>query len=72
MTGGTLGTLVYDRLIVGETGGGTGSNQRLATGAESRGNHEWILKPNSKYLLSLVNTAGSARDFNIEFDFYEE
>lgn len=72
LTGGTIGTLLVSQLIVGETGGGTGTNVRISAGGVARNDTEWILKPATNYLISLVNTSGVARDLNIETEFYEE
>lgn len=73
MTNGTFGTKILDRLIVGGTGGGTGVNSRLSAGGAESPTQEWILKPNTQYLYSIISTAGVVNEaINFLADFYEE
>ena len=48
--------------------GGTGPQ---AQGGGGRGDHEWVLAPNKKYVFKLTNRAGGAKDGSIQCTFYE-
>jgi hypothetical protein len=73
MTNGLFGTRILDRLIVGNTGGGTGVNTRLSAGGNENSAQEWILKPNTQYLYSFISTCGTINEgINFKLDFYEE
>ena len=70
-TGGSLGTLLFTHLMVGSTGGGVGVFDKSSVGSEASSNIEWILKKNTNYFLSIVNTSGIVGDYEFETDFYE-
>lgn len=49
--------------------GGVG---RSAVGGMARGENEWILKPDTKYVFKLVNRGGAVKDGSIQCTFYED
>ena len=62
-----VGTLIHDRYV--PSAGGQGQNH-VGVITPSFG-EEWILKPNTKYLLRLINNSGAAIDGTIEIIWYE-
>jgi len=58
--------LVDGRLIAG------GSTVQTRIGGAARIGSEYILKPNTEYLLRITNTSGVAAVINPVFEFYEE
>jgi len=59
-----VGTLVYDRWIVAGDGGG-------ADGGRLRSNREWILAPNTNYMVRVINRAGNNQHADASVSFYE-
>jgi hypothetical protein len=68
----TNGTLLINAMIVGNTGGGVGSNVVPSGQNNIRNNSEWILKKNSNYLLAVTNTASVPIFFNFIAETYGE
>jgi len=63
-----VGTLLHTSWIP-PTGTGTGQS---ADGISGGGNgEEWLLKPNSKYLIRITNNSGATIDYRWEIVFYE-
>lgn len=54
----TSATLLWEGLIVGDTGGGGGAVSVGAIGGTYRTGFEWILKKHTVYGLKILNTAG--------------
>lgn len=61
----TPGNVLEDLFLPGGTGGN-------AVGIEGGSRVEWILKPNSVYLLRLTNRAGNAQPGSLRAEWYEE
>lgn len=59
-----VGTLLQSILIPGGTGGN-------AVGATTGARNEWILAPNTKYLVRLQNVAGTAQPMAMDIEGYE-
>lgn len=68
----TNGTMLINAMIVGNTGGGVGSNVVSAESDSIRNTSEWILKKNSNYLLAITNTASVPIFFNFIAETYGE
>jgi len=62
------GTLLYEGLVPGGTGNKTvgGSSSGLV-----RGGAEWVLAKGVKYLVTIENKGGSAKDIEMAMSFYE-
>ena len=61
------GTQISEAYIPGATGvGGTSSGNMLSA------SNEWVLKPNTEYLIELTNASAAANDVLAELQWYEE
>lgn len=65
----SVGTLLTHNLIVG---GAVGHAVGGAMSGALREGSEWVLKPNTKYLIRLTNKSGQARDLQLQCAFYEQ
>ncbi len=65
-TVGAVGTALLHNSVLS---GGRGPN---ASGGSARANTEWILKPNTEYLLRLYNRSGNSQPASIVVQWYEE
>jgi hypothetical protein len=68
----TNGTMLINAMIIGNTGGGVGSNVIPSLTNNIRNNSEWILKKNTNYLLAITNTASVPIFFNFIAETYGE
>lgn len=59
------GVLLYNMMFPGGTGG-----QRV--GGQQRENTEWLLRPNTDYLLQMINRAGNNQQASLLFQWYEQ
>jgi len=64
--------LLYNGMLIGLTGGGVGVTTISPVGGEGNNSIEFILKPNTNYLIYLQNTAATANQAFFECDYYEE
>lgn len=69
---GSDGTLLYDGLLIGSTGGGVGVGARGSIGGQARANAEWVLKPDTTYQIRFINDSKTNINFFLQSEFYEE
>ena len=68
----TDGTLIFDKLVTGTTGGSVSAKNVFVQGGLARPNTEWIFKPDTWYSMWIQNTSGTAIQLDIKGEFYEE